>query len=178
MGIRSLLTISFLFTISFYAKSQSLDDYRQTQDKIHTIYLYNFSRYFVWPTTAISNENFVIGIMGDHSITDELNNVASTKTVGGKSILVRTYQKPEEIDSDCHIVFIPYESSFQLSEVLSITRDKPILVVSCKPGLGQFGSLLNFVAYQGKITFEINEEAIQNRKLKFAQQIKAIGRPL
>lgn len=170
------LLISFLLIIGYCAKAQSPEEYKQTQDQIHTIYLYNFSRYFVWPSTA--NHEFVIGIMGQNSVTSEVEKMAKTKTVGGKPMTVKVYQNPQDIDSDCHIIFIPYENSYWLSEVLSVTRNYPILVVSSKPGMGKFGSLLNFVAHQGKITFEFNEEAIQNRHLKFAQQIKAIGRPI
>ena len=174
--MKFLPNIVLLLIIGYCSKAQSLNEYKQTQDQIHTIYLYNFSRYFVWPSTP--HDEFVIGIMGEHSIASEIQKMAKVKTVGGKPISVRIYQSPQEIEADCHIVFIPHENSYWLSEVLSVTRDKPVLVVSSKPGLGRFGSLLNFVADQGKITFEINEEAIQGRELKFAQQIKAIGRLL
>nr|WKN36178.1 YfiR family protein [Tunicatimonas sp. TK19036] len=165
-----------MLVFGFCAHAQSLDDYKQTQDQIHTIYLYNFSRYFVWPSTP--QEEFVIGVMGQHSIAEEIKKMAEVKTVAGKPIIVKTYNSPQDVDPSCRIIFIPHENSFWLSEVLAVTRDKPVLVVSSKPGLGKFGSLLNFIAYQGKITFEINEDAIQNRQLKFAQQIKAIGRLL
>ncbi|MEM6840665.1 MAG: YfiR family protein [Bacteroidota bacterium] len=171
--MRGLLLLMFLLLSGPCIQAQSLDEYPKTQNQIHTVYLYNFSRYFVWPTAV--KQEFIIGVMGDHSILEELNKVADTKTVSGNPISVRTYQNPQEIDANCHIVFIPHENSYWLSEVLSATNNKPVLVVSCKPGLGQFGSLLNFVADRGKITFEINEEAIQGRDLKFAQQLKAIG---
>ncbi len=153
-----------------------MNEYKQTQDQIHTIYLYNFSRYFVWPNT--NYKEFSIGVMGEHGISAEIQKMADTKTVGGKAIRVKVFKSPKDIDMKCQIIFIPYENSYWLSEVLSVTQTQPILIVSSKPGMGKFGSLLNFVAYQGKITFEINEEAIQNRQLKFAQQIKAIGRTL
>jgi len=162
--------------VGFCADAQTPENYKETQDKIHTIYLYNFSRYFVWPKAKY--EEFVIGVMGEHSVSDELKKMAEAKTVGGKPIKVNTYRNPKDIDTSCHIVFIPYENSYWLSEVLSHTRNNPVLVVSSKPGMGKFGSLLNFIAYQGKITFEINEEAIQNRNLQFAQQVKAIGKVL
>ncbi|MGD1889250.1 MAG: YfiR family protein [Cyclobacteriaceae bacterium] len=167
------LTILFLFWFKIYAGAQSLDEYQRTQDQIHTFYLYNFTRYFVWPTPP--EQTFVIGVMGEHSIVKELTTMANTRTVGGKPISIRIYQNPQEIDPECHIVFIPHENSYWLSEILSVTRERPSLIVSSKPGLGQFGSLLNFVAERGKIIFEINEEAIKSRQLKFIQQLKAIG---
>ncbi|MDF9798030.1 hypothetical protein OKW21_003293 [Catalinimonas alkaloidigena] len=173
--MRFLLVIFFLL-ISYCVDAQSINEYKQTQDQIHTIYLYNFSRYFVWPDT--NYDEFLIGVMGEHDVYDEIRKMADSKTVGGKPIKVKAYENPKDIDQHCHIIFIPYENSYWLSEVLSITQNHPILVVSSKPGMGKFGSLLNFVAHQGKITFEINEEAIRNRQLKFAQQIKAIGRIL
>lgn len=171
--MKFLIKILLLLIFSYCAKAQSLNEYKQTQDQIHTIYLYNFSRYFVWPTTP--QQEFVIGIMGDHSIAAEVRKMAESNTVGGKPITVRVYKNPQEVGAECHMIFIPYESSYWLSEVLSATQNQPVLVVSSKPGLGKFGSLLNFVAHQGKITFEINEDAIQSRELKYAQQIKAIG---
>lgn len=176
IGMKFLLYILISLLAAVGAKGQSLEEYKQTQDQIHTIYLYNFSRYFVWPSAP--EEEFVIGIMGDHSVAEEIRKMAQVNTVGGKPIKVLVFQKPDEIDLRCHIVFVPFENSYWLSEILMVTRDQPVLIVSSKPGLGKFGSMVNFVADQGKITFEINEEAIQVRQLKFAQQIKAIGRSL
>ncbi len=145
--------------------------------KIYSVYIYHLTKYFLWPPQNLNQGNFIIGIIGNGEIKidQELQAMAETKKANGQQIVIRYFSTPAEITSDCHIIYISYENSNYLSDVLIKTQKTPVLVVTAKEGLGKVGSPVNFVTVDGKTSFELNTDAIEKRSLKFAQQLKAIA---
>lgn len=154
------------------------DNMEKILPKIHSIYIYHLSKYFMWPQD-MNQENFIIGILGNEEssieIGRELHTMAQTRKANGQTIVIKHFKTPGEISLDCHILYLPYESSNYLSDVLMKTQEQPMLVITAKEGLGKLGSPVNFITVEGKIAFELNEDAVEKRALKFAQQLKAIA---
>lgn len=144
--------------------------------KIHSIYIYQLTKYFLWPGGS-GDKHFNIGVFGNESVAErnELEAMAKIRKANGQEITIKQFNTPDDISLDCHIVFVPYESSNYLNEILLITQKFPILVISAKEGLGKVGSPVNLITIDGKTTFELNVEAIEKRNLKFIQQLKAIA---
>ena len=165
------------FFLYQHAQAQGVPgDPEKVLPKIYSMYMYHFTKYFLWPQNT-NRDEFVIGILEEKSseITKALKEMASTRQVNGQKIVVREYRSLQNIDLDCHILYVPFESSNLLSDVLVKTQSRPILVISAKEGLGKVGSPVNFVTVNGKPCFELNEDALKKRVLKFAQQLKAIA---
>ncbi|MBW3544253.1 MAG: YfiR family protein [Bacteroidetes bacterium] len=144
--------------------------------KIHSIYIYHLTKYFLWPE-GFNQKNFNIGVFGNESaaIKKELEEMAKSIKANGQEIRILQFNTPDEISLDCHIIYVPYESSNHLNEILLKTQKHPVLIVSAKAGLGKVGSPVNFITIDGKTSFELNEDAIEKRALKFVQQLKAIA---
>jgi hypothetical protein len=144
--------------------------------KIHSIYIYHLTKNFLWPE-GFSQEKFYIGIFGTEgaAIRKELEIMAQSIKANGQEISIKQFNTPEEISLDCHIVYVPYESSNYLNEILLKTQKHPVLVISSKEGLGKVGSPVNLITIDGKTSFELNVDAIEKRNLKFVQQLKAIA---
>jgi len=144
--------------------------------KIYSTYIYHFTKYFLWPPNT-GKEEFVIGVFEQKNseITNELKEMARTREANGQKIIIKEYRSVQAIEPSCHILYVPFESSNQLSDVLVKTQDQPVLIISNKEGLGKVGSPVNFVSVSGKPSFELNEDALKKRNLKFAQQLKAIA---
>ncbi len=171
---RILLLWSFL-SLGHLAAAQSVipDEFEKTQMQIQTLYVYNFTKYFIWPPECNSGD-FILGVLGESKILEEFTKMAQLKNVNGRRISVRKYATPADIEKDCHILYIPYECSHLLSEVLNAVKGST-LIISNKEGLGKFGSTVNFIAKDGKPVFEINIDGVEKRKLKCAQQLKSIA---
>jgi hypothetical protein len=144
--------------------------------KIYSTYIYHFTKYFLWPPNT-SREKFIIGVLENKTseITMELKEMARTRQVNGQELVIKEYRSVQAIEKDCHILYVPFEGSNMLSDVLVKTQDQAVLVISNKEGLGKVGSPVNFVTVNGKPSFELNEDALKKRSLKFAQQLKAIA---
>jgi hypothetical protein len=145
--------------------------------KIHSAYIYQLSKYFVWPDANSGENDFYIGIYGKESLDErkELEAMAQARKANGQNITILQFDSPQDIRLDCHILFVPYASSNSLNEILMKTQKLPILVVSAKEGLGKVGSPVNFITVNGKPSFELNVDAVEKRNLKYIQQLKAIA---
>lgn len=159
------------------AVGQTMDaNVEKVLPKIHSIYIYHLTKYFLWPQES-SQQHFTIGVVGEESaeFTKELKAMAEVRKASGQEIIIKQFKTPREVTLDCHILYLPYESSNYLSDVLIKTQKHPILVISAKEGLGKVGSPVNLITIDGKTSFELNVDAIEKRTLKFAQQLKSIA---
>ena len=145
-----------------------------TETKIHSIFIYNFTKYINWPE-EYNKGDFIIGVLGEADLTDELYKMAKVKNVGNRRMVIKKYAEVSKIESRCHILFIPSGSSHLLSSALKKTKGQPTLVITHKDGLGRAGSLINFVSSNGKLRFEINLNALEKNGLKCAQQLKNLA---
>src|SRR3712207_4967773 len=77
--------------------------------KIHSIFIYNFAKYTQWPTNTQSGD-FVIEVLGRSPLADELERVVANKMVGSQKIVVRRVTSPDHISAS-HIVVVPSSES-------------------------------------------------------------------
>ena len=123
--------------------------------RIHSVFLYNFTKYVQWPAAAQSGD-FVIGVVGDSPIYDELTKITNGKMAGGQKITVKRFRSADAIET-CHMLFVPSSANFD--KVQAKTAGKPVLLITEKAGLSQKGSAINFVVRDNKWRFELNENA-------------------
>jgi hypothetical protein len=173
-SMRGFLHLIFLATLlAWFAPKQAKAQItvKNTQYRVHCIYIYNFTRYIQWPADYSSGD-FVIGVLGDSPLLEELDKLAATKTVNGRRIVITKYKSPPK--KGCHILFIPEEKSDALSSALN-TCDKNTLIVTEKAGMARIGSFINFVSAEGKPKFELNTSALDKTELKVMTELKTIA---
>jgi hypothetical protein len=74
------------------------------KEKYQSIFIYNFSKYVKWPEGSVSGK-FVIGVFGSSGIKQELDEMATTKNVGGTPIEVLQFSTTAGIE-ECHILYL------------------------------------------------------------------------
>ena len=74
---------------------------------IKAAYLYQFSRYVQWPADAFANDRspLVIGVLGTDPFGGILEEIARTKRIEGRPIVVRRFASMAEY-TPCHILFV------------------------------------------------------------------------
>lgn len=149
-------------------------DIHEAENKVHSVFIYNFTKYIQWPE-EYSKGDFIIGLLGNTKLDQELQKIAASKTVNGRKITVKKYTTIESIENKCNILFLTSESSNLLSDVLKKLSGSGTLLITHKEGLGKFGSLVNFVSENGRYRFELNTTAFEKSKLKLEQQLKAVA---
>jgi hypothetical protein len=154
---------------SFWAISQAWS--QDGNYRVHAVFLYNFTKYVQWPAEAQSGD-FVIGVVGNSDIYDELVRITAGKTAGSQKIVVTKFKSADAV-TNCHMVFVPATENFE--KVQAKVAGKPVLLISEKPGLAQKGSNINFVIKDNKWRFELNENATRNAGLKIATELSKLA---
>jgi hypothetical protein len=158
------------FLIFFLACSFRIPAQEESEEyDIKAAFIYQFTNYIDWDSLIPGNE-FVIGIIGNSPVSGQLAEIAKTKTVRGKKIVLRQFGKPDEI-VPCHILFISRKTSFTLGDILAKIGSKGTLTVSEKVGYAQKGADINFIEVDEKLKFEANPKGINAAGLKASSQL-------
>lgn len=142
--------------------------------KIKAVYLYNFTRYFEWPTNLKSG-NFVIQVVGkNEALITELNNLASKKKVGSQSIEIKqSLTFDSKINSN--MVFLLPESSKLLKEITGKLKGKGSLIVSENGAGTKQGASINFVVVDNKQKFEYSKNNAVKSGLKTSEDFQTLA---
>jgi hypothetical protein len=148
--------------------------YAQTTiPKAQTLFIYNFSRLIEWPANYRTG-NFVIGILGTSDVAGELETYTKGKKVGTQNIEVIRYKAVTEIQN-CHILFIPFARTKQVSEVLAAMDGKSTLIITEKSGALNEGAAINFVILEDKMRFELKPENASKYGIKFSSKLSEMS---
>jgi hypothetical protein len=140
---------------------------KEEEYNLKAAFVYNFTRYISWPATP-ENE-FTIGIIGSSPIYEPLLEIAKTKSINDKKIVIKTFNKPEDI-SFCDILYIPRNSGSPLNSILA-KIGTGTLTISEEEGSAQQGTAFNFVLVKDKLRFESNIRALNSARLKASSQL-------
>lgn len=77
---------------------------------------------------------------------------------------------------ECQILFISTPEKEIMLEILSKIKDRPILTVSETNDFCQSGGVINFIAVNNKIRFEINVEAAKRSDLIISSKLLKLSK--
>jgi len=164
------LSLLFLFLAGSFSKIHAQEkDYA-----IHANIIYHFTKYIEWPANKKSGD-FIIGIVGDSPLYDELIINVANKTVGKQKIVIRKFPSGATSFS-CHILFIGEDKSSDLKKIVLHTAGDPVLLVTEDEGLARLGSCINFITVSDHLKLEINKNNIGQRDLSIASELLQLGK--
>jgi hypothetical protein len=143
--------------------------------KYKALFIYNFTKQIEWPTSEKSGD-FVIGVVNNNELYDQLVSITTGKKAGTQNIIVKKMKGIEEVES-CHILFLAsyVSSGSNMETVLGKLNDKPTLIVTERSGSIQKGSCINFVIQDDKIKFELNKQAAVKRGLQVSSYLENLA---
>jgi len=165
---RMLHIMSFAFLSFSRAQTRQEPDYR-----LHANIIYRFTKYIEWPAGKKSGD-FIIGIVGDSPLYDDLKNMSNNKTVGDQKITV-VKMSPSANSYPCQILFISEEESSSLKRIATLTAGAATLIVSESEGLARKGACINFITVDDRLKLEINKTNIDQRNLHIASELLELG---
>lgn len=134
--------------------------------QVKAAYLYNFARMTEWPARALpQNSSLVIGVLGgEEDFVRVLRETLLGKVVNGHPLELRRLRSPEEIKF-CQIAFL--RGSERSIRSLTGFDDGPVLLVGESRNFLSQGGMISLILADGKITYEINEEALKRSGLRY-----------
>jgi len=130
--------------------------------QVKAVFLYNFSSFVTWPTTAFVNSKapFTICIIGQDPFQTELDLTVEDEKIAGRPVVVERIDNVNEIDR-CQILFVSQSYKNQLARIFSYLEQQPhsILTVSDIDGFVRQGGVIEFFKRGTKVRFMIDYEA-------------------
>jgi YfiR/HmsC-like len=145
---------------------------------LKALFLYNFGGYVEWPSESFptSQAPFAIGVLGSAPIEATLKELAATKTIAGRRIVVERFSSLDDL-RPCHILFVTRNVSGQQQRMaLERLQDQPVLIVGESEGFAALGGSVNFIVESNKIRFEINVDAAKQHQLKISSKLLALAK--
>ncbi|MEO6721957.1 MAG: YfiR family protein [Ferruginibacter sp.] len=162
-----LLILFFLVAITRLS-AQVNQDYA-----LHANIIYRFTKYIDWPNSKKTGD-FIIGIVGDSPLTDELKNFVNNKTVGRQKIVIKKYSAAADV-FNCHMLFITDDESNSLKKIVAKTAGTSVLLISESEGCAKKGSCINFIIADEHLKLEINKNNIEARNMNIATELLQLG---
>lgn len=141
----------------------------------YAVYMYSFTRYINWPSTE-NDGDFLLGVLGESSVTPYLKKMASQKKVNGRTIQLVTFNSPEEIDHPLDMLFVNAAWSESMEKAKNYTEALPHCLVITDRGSQDGSSHINFINEDDKLLFELNKSALERSGLKVSSELLALAR--
>jgi hypothetical protein len=164
---KAILIIAFLLFSHLY------EAWAQNAYAVHANIIYHFTKYINWPDDKKTGE-FVIGVVGDTPLYDELKNFTSKRSAAGQPIVIKKFPASASF-YNCHILFVAEESSSNIKRIAATTASTPTLLVTESEGLSRKGACINFVLVDDRLKLEINRTNIESRSLDIASELLSLG---
>lgn len=145
-----------------------------TTTKIKAQFLYNFTKYIEWPA-AYKQGNFVIAIIGNNKMYNDMNTFFTGKMLGTQKYEVVYFAKPADIMTTCHLIYLPSDFTGSITEVVGKVKNKSTLIVGDKAGMAKQGAGINFVYVDNKQKFEMNKSNISKYELKVSSSLSNLA---
>lgn len=162
---RIFLLSLFVFIAAVASKAQMA--------QFKALYLYNFAKNVGWPEGDNGND-FVITVIGDNELAGKLDELAKTKKVGNRKVVVRQAATVSSADAS-QIFYLGESKSAQISALVSTFGTNKALIVSGKQGHCNSGAAISFVPDGGKLNYEVCQRNVKKSGLALAAKIVQLG---
>ena len=171
--IRWLVLVAVALPIASLAQSEN----RASEVQIKAAFLYKFGEFVQWPPAAFARADapFAIGVMGAEDVAAALEQVVAEHTVQGHRVVVRRLRRGEAL-SGLHVLFVGQGESARLAETLATARGQALLTVTESDNAIAHGSMINFVAEDQKVRFDIALASAERGQLKISSRLLAVAR--
>jgi hypothetical protein len=144
------------------AFSQRIEE-SDTRAMIQANFLYQFAANNNWPSESRKGK-FMIGVIGQPSVFDHMSEKYGAKPLGNQVIeIMELIEMPS--NASYHIIFIDKSRKTELARAIKDLKGKPTLIVTNWDGALASGSHINFKTVDGNFRYELNQTAMEERKI-------------
>ncbi len=147
--------------------------------ELKAAFIYQIARFVEWPSTgALVNAGAPLRlcVLGGNPFGPAL------ETIRGKPVNEREMEVTLlDINADtreCAMLFIAAPAEKHLERIVALSRGTGMLTIGDTEGFAQRGAVLNFFPENGKIRFEINQQASRRAGVKISSQLLKLARIL
>jgi YfiR/HmsC-like len=134
--------------------------------QVKAAYLFNFTKFVDWPDDAVaSGAPLSICVAAPNPFGQALEETIKGELVAGRPLTSRVVRDA----NGCHVLFIPEGAS--AAPLLREVRTRPVLTIGESDDFLRAGGVVNFVMQDGKVRFEISQEAAARAQLRISSRL-------
>jgi len=176
MRLRKIINFGLSLVLLLAAAPGRAQIPQPTEYQLKAAFLYNFAKFIDWPPEAFADDKapFVFGILGDNPFGNDLEQTVAGKNINERPISVQVFHTAAEA-THCQILFISNSEKKHFSEILQSLHGNAVLTVSETDGFMQTGGMINFLLQDGKVRFQINDDAAKAARLKISSKLLSLA---
>jgi hypothetical protein len=153
------------------ARAQPVEEYQ-----VKAAFLYNFVKFVEWPAEAFKTpgDPVTICVLGRNPFGGALEEAVQGKVVAGRSFAVRELSEAVP-QGECQVVFVAVSERKRFHSILKKLKSPGILTVGEASGFAAEGGVINFRLENGRVRFEINVDAADEKRLKVSSKLLALA---
>ena len=166
---RLLLAAALLAPLAAFAQAGEV--------QIKAAFLYKFGGFVEWPPAAFARSDipFTIGVIGADAVAAELEQITAGRSVQGRTVAVRRVRRGDPL-TGLHVLFIGQQETARLAEILGGAKSQAVLVVTDSDNALTQGSMINFVAVDDKVRFDVALPPAERGQLRISSRLLAVAR--
>ena len=143
-----------------------------SEQQVKAAFLFNFTKYVDWPTQvfAATNSPFVVGVMGESRLDEELQKMVEGKIVNGRPMVLKHVMEDADLAS-CQILFICINHQGRVAETVAKLKNARVLTVGESDEFLDNGGMINLATRGRKVRLEINLAPAQQAGLKISSKL-------
>jgi hypothetical protein len=144
--------------------------------QIKAAFLFKFGDFVDWPEgTFAEGRPFTIGVIGAPGMAEELSRLAAGRTVQGRPVTVRRLARDAVLDG-LHVLFVGRAEAAHLAEIAAHADGLALLTVSDSDNALASGIMINFVAAQSKVRFDIALPPAERGGIRISARLLSVAR--
>lgn len=144
--------------------------------EVKAAFLFKFGDFVEWPSASLpEGRPFAIGVIDAPAMAAELERITAGRTVQGRPVEVRQLARDAALDA-VHVLFIGAAAAPHLERILAGAQGLAVLTVTETEGAMVRGSMINFVAADARIRFDVALAPAERSHLRISARLLGVAR--
>jgi len=144
-----------------------------SSDAVKAAFLYRFASYVEWPPDAPSAP-FVIAVVGDEGVAQQLDALLPRMSVHGQPVEVRRVTRASDLDG-VHILYVGPGPMTRTRSLRAAAASRPVLLVTDDQDGINGGGVINFIETNRNVRFEISLLAADRARLRIDSALLSVA---
>lgn len=154
-------------------QSQTMNTAVNTRAKFKSLFIYKFAQSIEWPT-AYKQGDFIIGIVGDDALANNLEMAAKTKNINSQKVIVKRINSTSDM-SQCHVIYISGKTAGEVEPYATKAKDYSCLIITEGPGMIDRLAAINFIVVGNQIRYEMNRKLFRDQDLVVSNSLENLA---
>lgn len=155
----------------FVLAAEAVQAQQNNASQVYSLFVLNIAKYSSWPADT---ESFHIAVIGDSDVYEELLKYSS-RGINGKKMKLTKVESVADL-GDPQLIYLPYNKSAKIDELVKATQGKAVMIVTEREGLHKKGAGFSFfINSSNNLRFDINMTELDSRRIKVARNLAGMA---